>query len=91
MSNDSAARGAEEDLDTYIARLEAIDPSGLSTDDQLALTLSLSVARRKRDRAYLGAEVPEPPALERCKEAIRKLSRTDRKQLLRWLAGGALD
>jgi hypothetical protein len=91
MSNDRAARGAEEGLDAYIARLEAIDPSGFSADEQMTLSLSLRVARKQRDRACLEAEVPQLTALERCKGAIRNLSRRDRKQLLRWLAAGTLD
>jgi hypothetical protein len=91
MSNDRAARGAQEGLDAYIARLEAINPSGLSADEQTALVLSLGVARKQRNRAFLEAPVPQPSALERCKAAIRNLSRRDRKQLLSWLAGGTLD
>jgi hypothetical protein len=91
MSNDSAARGKAEGLEAYIARLESIDRSRLSADDQLAITLSLHVARKKRDRAYLEAEVPEPSALDRCKEAIRNLSRSERNHLARWLASGTLD
>jgi hypothetical protein len=91
MTNDSAAKGAGEGLEAYISRLEAIDPSGFSADEQLALAVSLRVARKKRDRALLGAEVPEPSALERCKEAIRNLSRAEHNQLLRWLARDSLD
>ncbi len=88
MTEDLVARRANEGLEVYITRLQSIDRTGLSEDEQTALALSLRVAQRRLQRAYLNAEIPGLSALERCKQAIRRLSRGERNQLTRWLAEG---
>jgi hypothetical protein len=85
MSEDLLVRGTREGLEAYITRLEGIDRAGLSEDEELALALSLRVARKKLHRLYLGAEIPDVSPLEHCKQEIRRLSRAERRQLVRWL------
>jgi hypothetical protein len=91
MSEDTIARGEGESLEAYVARLGAVDRSALSEDEQLALVLSLRVAEKGLQRARVGAATPDLPALEHCKQTIRKLPRKDRDHLARWLTSGMRD
>jgi hypothetical protein len=91
MSEDVIARGEDEGLEEYIARLQVIDRSGLSEDEQMALVLSLRVAEKSLQRSRLGAAPPSLSPLERCKESIRKLPQRDRERLGRWMASGMPD
>lgn len=95
MGNDPLAQRAGECLPAYIARLEALDRSRFDEDGQLALTLSLSLARKKSLRQLPhGPKSAFPtliPSLEGCKQVIRGLTAGERQQLLRWMTGGMAD
>jgi hypothetical protein len=76
-----------ESLEAYVTRLESLDRTALDEDGQLALVISLAVARKKLNRASRAAA----SGLDRCKEAIRKLPEAEREHLAGWIARGMHD
>jgi hypothetical protein len=87
VDDDALAMRKGESPGAYLARLESVDRATLDEDSQLALVISLAMARKKLNRA----DKPGRTGLDRCKEAVRKLPVGERKQLARWIAEGMHD
>jgi hypothetical protein len=87
VDDNALSMRAGESLQGYVARLESLDRATLDVDSQLALVISLALARKKLNRAAKAGRA----GLDRCKEAIPKLLESERKQLARWIANGMHD
>jgi hypothetical protein len=87
VSDDVLARRGGESAEAYLGRLGSVDRAALDEDGQLALALSLALARKKLSRATAARLA----SLHDCKEAIRNLSPPEREDLARWLARGMPD
>jgi hypothetical protein len=91
MSDDPLMMRDGESPEEYLVRLESLDGTAQGVDGQLALALSIALARKRISRAAEADISARYFALGRCKQAIRSLSPPERKQLAVWLAKGMLD
>jgi uncharacterized protein (TIGR02246 family) len=77
VDDDALSMREGEAPEVYLTRLESLDRAALDADGQLALGISLALARKNLNRA-LQARLA---GLDRCKEAIRQLPEAEREQL----------